>query len=194
MKLRMLAVCILAVTVVAATTAAAQQMTPEEQEAMMKAMAPGEHHQHLARFAGKFEASVTTWMAPGGPAQESKGTSESTMILGGRYLQDVVKSNFAGMPFEGMGITGYDNISQQYCFAWVDNMGTGIMTATGTCSDGGKTITFEGKVSMPGVPVPVPFKEVLKWVDETTHVFEMYMASEKGEMFKTMEATYKRVQ
>jgi hypothetical protein len=130
MRLRMFVVCILAVTVVAATTAVAQQMTPEEQEAMMKAMTPGEHHQHLARFAGKFEASVKMWMAPGGPAQDSKGTSESTMILGGRYLQDLVKSDIAGMPFEGMGITGYDNISQQYCFAWVDNMGTGIMAAT----------------------------------------------------------------
>ncbi len=32
-----------------------------------------------------------------------------------------------GMPFEGMGIDGYDNLAKQYVSTWVDNMGTGIM-------------------------------------------------------------------
>jgi hypothetical protein len=40
-------------------------MTPEQQQAMMKAMTPGEHHKHIAQFAGKFEYTSKMWMTPG---------------------------------------------------------------------------------------------------------------------------------
>jgi len=36
-----------------------------------------------------------------------------------------------GMPFEGMGLDGYDNASKEYISIWIDNMGTGIMYMKG---------------------------------------------------------------
>jgi hypothetical protein len=174
--------------------ALAQDMSPEQQQAMMKAMTPGEHHKHLARFAGKFEYTSKMWMAPGAPAMESKGTSESKMIMGGRYLQDLVEGDAMGMPFEGLGIMGYDNVAGEYTFAWIDNMGTGITRATGKCSNDGKVITLEGSVPYPGMPDPVPFKEVITYVDAKHHKLEWFMPSQKGEMFKTMELSYVRIE
>jgi hypothetical protein len=170
-----------------------QDMSPEQQEAMMKAITPGEHHKHLAQFAGTYTYTSKMWMAPGAPPQESAGKSEAAMILGGRYLQDSVKGEYMGMPFEGMAWTGYDNINQEYKFVWIDNFGTGVTLATGKCSDAGKTITFEGKAPYPGMPDGMPFKEVLRLVDAKKHVMEWYMPSENGDMFKTMEITYTRV-
>jgi hypothetical protein len=170
-----------------------QQMSPEEQQAMMKAMTPGEHHKHLARFAGNFEYTSRMWMAPGAPAMESKGTSSAKMILGGRYLQDTVTGDAMGMKFEGMGWTGFDNLSGEYKFAWIDNMGTGIMYASGRCSDDGKVLEFEGSVMAPGAPEPIPIKEVVTYVDDTHHRLEWYMPSKDGKMFKSMELNYTRV-
>ena len=172
----------------------AQDMSPEEQQAMMKAMTPGEHHKHLARFAGNFEYTSKMWMTPGTPPMESKGTSDAKMIMGGRYLQDVVTGDAMGMTFEGLGWTGFDNQSGEYTFAWIDNMGTGIMRGTGKCSNEGKVITFKGTLLTPGVPVPLPFEQVVTYIDDDHHKMEWYMASEDGEMFKSMELSYTRVE
>jgi len=171
----------------------AQDMSPEQQAAMMKAMTPGEHHKHLARFAGTFTYTSKMWMAPDAPPQDSKGNAESAMVMGGRYLRDTVAGNYAGMPFEGMGVTGYDNINEEYTFVWIDNFGTGISRATGQCDGEGTTITFEGTVPYPGMPDGLPFQEVLRVVDDKTHVMEWHMPSEDGNMFKTMELTFTRV-
>lgn len=183
-------------TIVVCTTgqAVAQDMTPEQQAAMMKAMQPGEHHKHLAQFAGKFEYTSKMWMQKGMPAMESGGTSKSQMILGGRYLEDVVLGNFGGMPFEGRALMGYDNTTGEYSFAWIDNMGTGMMRATGQCSDNGKTITLDGTTMSPTMDGEMPFREVIRVIDDKHHVMEWYMPSpDGGEMFKMMELSYTRL-
>jgi hypothetical protein len=192
---QLMTLCVLSIlaAAVVAGAAFAQEMTPEQQQAMMKAMTPGKHHKQLAQFAGTFEYTSKMWTAPGAPPMESKGTSEATMVMGGRYLQDHVKGNFAGMLFEGMALTGYDNLTEEFVFAWVDNMGTGIMRATGQPSKDGKSITFEGMQMVPEAGQEVPYKQIVTLVDERHHTMEWYMPSMDGEMYKMMELTYTRV-
>jgi hypothetical protein len=177
--------------IVSPTTA--QDMTPEQQQAMMKAMTPGKQHKNLSRWSGKFEYTSKMWMAPGAPPMESKGTSEAEMIMGGRYLQDKVVGNYGGMPFEGTGWTGYDNLKEAYTFVWIDNMGTGFTTASGQASDDGNTITFEGKQPFPGMG-EVAFKQVIRMIDAGHHVMEWYFPTPAGEMFKMMELSYTRIE
>ncbi len=175
--------------------AVAQDMTPEQQQAMMKAMAPGEHHKHLARFAGKYEYTSKMWMAPGAPPMESKGTSESKMMLGGRYLQDKVDGNYGGMPFEGRGWAGYDNMAGKYVMVWIDNMGTMILVAEGSCSEDGKTITYEGEMPYAGMDGKIPYKQVLKIIDENHNVMEWWTPPPTGgEMTMMMELKFTRVE
>ncbi len=183
-----------ALAAMAVTGAAlAQDMTPEQQQAMMQAMTPGEHHKHIAQFAGNYEYTSKMWMAPGTEAMESKGTSVAEMVMGGRYLQDTLEGDVKGMPFTGMGWTAYNNITSEYSIVWIDNFSTGIMSATGSCSADGNVLTFEGRTSYPGVPEPIPFKQVVTLIDGDHHKMEWYMPSEQGEMFKTMELYYTRV-
>ena len=132
-------------------------------------------------------------MTPGAPPMESKGTSDAKMVMGGRYLQDFVTGDAMGMTFEGMGWTGFDNLSGEYTVAWIDNMGTGILRGAGKCSADGSVITLKGTLLAPGVPEPLPFKQVVTRVDDDHHKMEWYMPSEKGEMFKTMELSYTRI-
>src|SRR5262249_55616944 len=97
---------------------------PSEQaamEAMIKAATPGPEHKRLNDLAGSFTYTMKAWMAPGQPPQESTGTSENKWILDGRFLAQTVSGTFAGMPFHGYGLSGYDNVQKKYVSVWMDS-------------------------------------------------------------------------
>src|SRR2546425_2128497 len=119
----------------------------EDQQKMMEAMmrygTPGTEHKLLERKVGKWNHAVKMWMDPSAAPGESAGTTEYTMIMQGRYLQDRTKSKGLGEgAFEGMGLTGYDNFKKKYVSIWIDNMATGIMYSEGTGDKQGKVFTF----------------------------------------------------
>ena len=168
-----------------------------DEKAMMEAMAkystPGPEHKALEQFVGTWDANVKMWMAPGAPPQESTGTAENKMALGGRFLEQHYEGTFMNQPFTGMGYTGYDLYKKQYIGTWMDSMGTSIMNSTGT-ADASGTMTFTGKMDDPVAKKTQPFKETMKVVDNDHHVFEMWSPSPDGKMFKMMEITYTRKQ
>ena len=171
------------------------KMTAQEQAEMEKWMAaatPGAPHKLLEPMVGTFDTKVTFWAAPGAPPQTSEGVSENRWIMGGRYVEERFKGSMMGMEFEGLGYTGYDNITKKYWGSWVDNMSTGTMTSTGTTSDGGKTWTFDATMSdaMSGKVMKLKQKLNVKSADE--HVFEMWGSDKKGKTFKMMEIVYTR--
>ena len=169
-----------------------------DEKAMMEAMAkystPGAEHKALEQFAGTWDTNAKMWMAPGTPPQESTGTAENKMTLGGRFLEQKFEGNMMGQPFTGMGYTGYDLYKKEYIGNWMDSMGTGIMKSTGKADPSGKTMTFTGTMDDPMQQKSMPFKEVIKVVDNDHHVFEMWSPGPDGKMFKMMEITYTRKQ
>jgi hypothetical protein len=122
-------------------------MTAEEMAAWEAAITPGPEHEVLAEMAGSWTFKGTFWMAPGAPPMEASGTAERKMILDGRVLVEKVHSEWMGEAFEGIAMTGYDNVAGSYWGTWVDNMSTGVMLSTGSCSDG--SCEFEGTYSDP---------------------------------------------
>ncbi|PYQ35343.1 MAG: hypothetical protein DMF55_07560 [Acidobacteria bacterium] len=175
-----------------AKPAAGKQM---DEKAMMEMMAkystPGPEHKALEQFVGTWDADVKMWMAPGAPPQESTGTAENKMALGGRFLEQHYEGTFMNQPFTGMGYTGYDLYKKQYIGTWMDSMGTSIMNSTGT-ADASGTMTFTGKMDDPVAKKTQPFKETMKVVDNDHHVFEMWSPGPDGKMFKMMEISYTR--
>jgi hypothetical protein len=166
--------------------------SPEMEAAMMQAMTPGEPQKRLARLAGDWTFTNKAWMAPGAPPMESTGTMHGELLLGGRYVEHTWKGNFMGMPFEGRGTDGYDNVAKQYVASWIDNMGTGIMYSTGTCDDAGKVCTYTGDVWDPTTGKKSTMKSVITWVDDNTFTNEMYGNDPTGKEMKMMEITAKR--
>jgi hypothetical protein len=161
-------------------------------EAMEKAATPGAMHKFLASLAGTWTVESKAWMGPGEP-MTSKGTATCTMILGGRYLLEEIKADFGGMPFEGRGITGYDNTAKQFQAVWVDTMGTGLGIATGSLDPTGKILTSKMTFMDPRTGKEGSMRTVLKIVDEKTHVFEVFEPGPDGKEVKTMEMTYRKV-
>jgi uncharacterized protein DUF1579 len=171
--------------------AAAAPSEKEMEDAMMKAAQPGPQHEFLKKFAGDWKASVKSWMGPGEP-QVSEGSAHSEMILGGRFLQEDFKGNFMGQPFEGHGLTGYDNPGKKFVGTWVDSMTTGVMTSAGSLDKTGKVLTASATYTDPMTGKPGKSRMVTKIVDDNNHVFEMYGMHE-GKEVKEMEITYTRV-
>lgn len=162
-------------------------MDPAAMEAMMKAMSPGEPHKLLARYAGDWTFTNKMWMDPSQPPTESSGTMRGETILDGRYVQATWKGNMMGMPFEGRGIHGYDNLSKQYVSSWVDNMATGIMYSTGSCDAAGKKCEDKGDMMDPMTGQKSYMRSVTNWTSDKSFTMEMYGPGPSGQEVKMME-------
>lgn len=186
-------------SMVLAGVAAAQEqkpgdmgMSPEQMQAMMQAMSPGEPHKRMAHMVGDWTFTNKFFMAPGQPPEESSGTMHAEALLGGRYVEHTWKGNMMGMPFEGRGTDAYDNNTKKYVSTWIDNMGTGIMVQTGTCDAAGKTCTYSGESFDPMSGKVITMKSVITWIDNDTFKNEMYGPDPTGKESKMMEITAKR--
>ncbi|HEU4886952.1 MAG TPA: DUF1579 domain-containing protein [Thermoanaerobaculia bacterium] len=172
--------------------AGAPQMDPAMMDAMMKAGIPGDPHKKLDGMVGTWNTKITMWMMPGADPMTSSGTSTNQWIMGGRYLEQRFKGDFMGMPFEGIGFTGYDNVKKRYWGTWMDNMSTSIMTSTGTASADGKVWDFDGTMSDPMTGGDTAVKEKVTITDADNHLMEMWAPGPDGKMFKNMEIAYSR--
>jgi hypothetical protein len=163
----------------------------DDMKAMMAYSTPGDIHKMLAKTVGVWTATVTMWMQPGAPPTTSAAEASNEMILGGRYLQSKNTGNFAGMPFEGVSILGYDNAKKMFVNSWIDNMGTGMMFLTGNWEPSTQSILLSGSMVDPMSGQDVPVREIYKMVDDNTQTMEMY-STVAGKDFKNMEIKYVR--
>jgi hypothetical protein len=169
-----------------------KQMDMQAQmEAYEKLGKPGEPHKMFASLAGSWSTQTKEWMEPGKPPTESTGTANMKMLLDGRFLQQELTGNMMGKPYNGIGISAYDNLRKKYVSTWMDSMGTGIFSMEGTGSDDGKTITLKGSHDEPGGG-KMTHRAIWKIVDNNTQTFEMYGAHKGGKEWKMMEITYTR--
>ena len=156
---------------------------------MEKAATPGPEHKALAELAGTWSTSSKMYMDPTKPPVESKGTEEAKVILGGRFVEMNYKGNMMNKPFEGMGVTGYDNIKKKYIMTWMDSMGTAVYVAEGTGD--AKQRTYTGEETGPNGQKR-PFRWVVKVDSKDKHTMEMYGLGMDGKEMKQGEITYTR--
>lgn len=133
-----------------------EQHSAADIEDWAKMAAPGEHHKKLDALVGKWNFTIKYSEDHGGG--ESKGTSEFTWALGGRFLVETTKTDMGGMPLEWMGWHGYDNQKKQYVSSWVDNFSTGIQNFNGRYDNASNTLTYTGEVDD-----PAGGKQNVKW-------------------------------
>ena len=168
-----------------------------EQEAMMakwkEYATPNENHKILDAIVGSWEYKIKFWMAADAPPEESTGTSESTWIMGGRFVQDKTFGTSMGQPFEGLGITGYNNGTGKYNLYWLDNMGTGTMYGEGTYDASTKTLSSNGTFFCP-FRGETAYRSIMTITDKNSHTLEMYMTEKDGTEFLAMKINYTRKQ
>ena len=154
---------------------------------------PGAGHKVLDPLVGEWEVQARFWMGgPDGPATDSKGTVKTQWTLGGRYLQEDFSGEMMQQPFQGRGITAYDNFKKKYISTWTDTMSTGIFISEGSADEGGKVLTFLGKMDEPTTgQKDKPTKYIIRILGPDKHVMEMHDLT-LGEKSKVFEMTYTR--
>jgi hypothetical protein len=162
--------------------------TMEDLQACMAAGTPGEMHKKLGKEVGKWQGKHTMWMAPGAAPVTSECTATVTPLMDGRFVQTEFNGEIPGMgPYNGLGVTGFDNVSKKFQATWLDNHSTGIMIGTGEISDDGKTLTWKYECSCPITKKPTEMRQVETYSSPTSKKMEMFGTDPKsGKEFKMM--------
>jgi len=158
----------------------------------IEAGTPGEHHRHLEKMAGDWDAKATFWMEPGAEPMVTEGSMKSEMVFGGRYLVGEYSGDMMGEPFEGIAIWGYNNISHQYEGVWIDSMSTMTTTSYGTCDSAGTlfTTTVVGWDPMTGRKKQS--REIVRILGDDKHTMTWFETGPDGKEFKSGEIVYTR--
>jgi hypothetical protein len=161
-------------------------------EAWMKHATPGDAHQKLQPLVGSWTYTGKMWMDPAKPATDMKGTAERKWILGNRFVEEHFTGEFLGMPFHGIGTTGYDNTKKQYVSTWIDNASTSVMLSTGTADASGKVYTFTHEDLDPTTNQLCKGREEIKIVSDGRHELHMFKTGPEGKEVKVMEIVLTR--
>lgn len=172
----------------------------EKQEIMMQTMAvmgPGDEHEMLARYTGKWKQDVKAWMAPGGEPLLLSSESEAEMVLGGRFLITHGKGEFMGATSETMSIIGFDRRSGEFTIEAYDSFGTYSVGGRGPLSEDGKTAVMRGTDYDAIARYTQVYDFVMTFIDDDTWRFEIIfhdgLHATAGEPFKMVEVLNTRM-
>jgi hypothetical protein len=161
-------------------------------DAMMKAAAVNENHALLKPLIGKWNAAVTTWESPTAAPQTSQGSSEAVSLYEGRFVMENFKSTMMNMPFQGMSVTGYDNVLKKFCVFWIDNSSTAFSFYSGSYDPIEKVFNYTSKWMSPrGGTWDVRMAVTIVSPDE--HTQQMFMTMPGQKEYKSIEIRYTRV-
>jgi hypothetical protein len=154
---------------------------------------PSDEHRLLQHDVGTWDAEITVFSPEeGGPAMKSKGSETCEMLPGGMWLISRFKGEMIGMPFSGVGTTGYDPVEKKYVGTWVDSMSPHLMIIKGEYDPATKTATSTGEGRDATSGAVFTSKLISRHIDDNNRTFEMHMPGPDGKQFKVMEITYKR--
>ena len=123
MKSSLHAICLavalgLGLTGLAQSAPATDAELPQSPAEVLKAIAetgkPSAEHQKLQPLIGDWNLTLKMWTDPSQPPAELNGTVQRKWIMGGRFVQETVKGEFDGKPFEGMSLWGYNGAQKKF--------------------------------------------------------------------------------
>lgn len=160
--------------------------------------APGPEHAWMTPLAGKWKVDMNVWPGPEAEPFAIPGlTAEREMILGGRYLREVLIGG-DGTPLREATM-GYNRLDGRFELVTVDIFEPGQMVYSGREGDKGDTDT----VSMYGIsteagmdPEPTGRKRDLRFdftIEDTgTNVQRIYVRYPGGQEFLFVEQRFTR--
>lgn len=153
---------------------------------------PGEHHEHLARLTGAWEASGSYWL-PSGERVDSHASIEAALILDGLFLETRIVTEIDGETYEARGLDGYDDVTGRYVGVYVDSLRTFVLELTGTCREDGRVRTMVTEFIDPVWGRPLKNRVVITLLDGETYRLQSFLMHDDGREFPLSEYTARRV-
>lgn len=167
-------------------------MTSESFNADSAAAAtPGAAHAELMKGVGEWNVESRFYMAPDAEPTVMQAKAVVVPLLGGRYLQETFTGDLEGMPFEGILITGYDNLAGQYWSLWLDSWSTWAIPSSGDTDEQGNlhmTSVFRDVRTPEGRPARMEFL----YQDDGSYLHRMYDSTPEGGEILIAEFHYRR--
>jgi hypothetical protein len=157
-----------------------------------KMPAPVKEHDWLKQLAGEWTVEAEAVMEPGKPPVKATGT-ESAKTLGGFWLVGELKSEFMGVPVNGVMTVGYDAAKKKYVGTWVCSAEGHLWHYEGTVDSAGKVLTLntEGPdMTKPGRMAKM--KDVVEVKSPDHLVLTSSYQGEDGKWVQFMTMTKKR--
>lgn len=104
---------------------------------------PGPAHALLSRFTGSWDVTFE-FVGADGAVRSTSAAAEVAVAYGGFWLIEDVRGSFAGAPFAGHGLLGFDPSRQVCVRTWVDSMVPLPLRAEGTFDGDGTVLTMQG--------------------------------------------------
>lgn len=166
--------------------------TAEDMQACMLAATPGDMHKHLAKSIGTWHGKTTMWMFAGAPPVESECTSIVTPVMDGRYIKCEMAGETPGIgPYTGMGIYGFDNVSQKFVCTWIDNWSTGLMNGIGDLTADATATHWNFSYNCPVTKKQAVIRQTETITGPDTKTLEMIATDPKtGVEFKMMHIAF----
>lgn len=153
---------------------------------------PGEAHAFLKKFEGQWNATMRMAMDPAQPMVESKGQARFEPVLGGRFIQQKLAIAMMGMPYEGLGYLGFDNVTRTFTQSWMNSMSTETLWSRGSINREGDQITMFGEMNEPSTGEHGKIVKFLyRFEGDDRFVFEVWEVM-YGEPWMVFEIEYTR--
>ncbi len=171
-------------------------MSPEDMAAMqeyMKLTQPGEPHKLLKSYVGTWDTVTKIWMGgPGSEPMTSTGSSVFTSVLGSRWIKEEHTGTMMGMPYEGVGMMGYDNYKNLYVSTWFSNMGTEMLQMSGARNPKTGVVTMYGTMDEPQIGVHGRTVKYVMTPQDADHYTFSIIDLHAGDDYKVIELSYSR--
>jgi len=148
MKIRL--VCLAALCTAPVLFAQDDKKAPPAPAMQMPPDPKAKEHEALKAFVGNWDTTCKMSAMPGVPGMEqpqtSTGPEHAELVCNGLFVKSVVNGTFAGKPFQGLMVMGYDTNQKKYTTVWVDNQEGGcVSTGTATYDAAKKTWEATGE-------------------------------------------------
>ena len=161
----------------------AQELSEEQMKEMYELMLPGEEHNLLKQFEGKWSVEYKYRMAMDQEPITSPGESDIEMILDGRFLRWTSTGEMMGEKVESLTIIGFDKRFKKFNVYSFDTMGTYAVSAKGNIDPETNIITFEGANYEPAFDKEVKFQMKFDISDKDKIDFSVLFETPDGSDF-----------
>lgn len=142
-----------------------------------------EAHDALKAFAGTWEYKLQS----GAPeAAGTGGVERAELVCNGLWLKWTVDGKYAGEPFQGLWLVGYDPFQKKYRSVWVDAKESTPVEMEGSHDAKAKTWSWSGKCATGEL------RSTIRFPDADTMI-ETCVVTEAGKEPQSMEFIRKRV-